>query len=227
MYYARYTSCGDLYEASVFAVMSANPTFKDFKALKRFVKRIVKAGSTTVEFRRVPLQLYAYVDASHAIHSDGRGHGGVIITAGSAPVYSKSWKLKHVTLSSTDAEISALSECVTTIIWMRYLLYECGIISDKPTIVYQDNQSAMIMHQNGGGTFKRSKHLIVRKAFVKEYLDDNIIILEYLPTKDMLADILTKPLSGEQKRLILEKLFVFNYCIEDEKSLSKTIKMSK
>ena len=53
-----------------------------------------------------------------------------------------------------------------------------------------------------GGSFKRTKHLIGRQNFVRERVQNGDIVLAYLPTKDMPADILTKPV----KRATLEKL---------------------
>ena len=68
-----------------------------------------------------------------------------------------------------------------------------GCPCKKPVTVYQDNQSAMRMQQ-GHASFRRSKHIIVRDSFIKQHIDDGKIALEYLPTEDMCADMLTKPL---------------------------------
>ena len=72
----------------------------------------------------------------------------------------------------------------------------------KPTVIYQDNQSAMAMHVSGG-SFSRSKHIFIRGCYIKEHLDNGIITLVYCPTQDMLADIGTKPLP----RATFERLY--------------------
>ena len=43
------------------------------------------------------LQLVAYSDASHMLHADAKGHGGIIITFGGTIVATKSFKMKLVT----------------------------------------------------------------------------------------------------------------------------------
>ena len=71
----------------------------------------------------------------------------------------------------------------------------------KPTTIYQDNKSTIILAVQGG-SFKRTKHLMGRQNFVRERVQNGDIMFFYLPTKDMPADILTKPV----KREILGKL---------------------
>ena len=38
-----------------------------------------------------------------------------------------------------------------------------------------------------------TKHIVLRRNFVKDQIDKNFIKLDYLPTKEILADALTKP----------------------------------
>ena len=140
-----------------------------------------------------------HVDASHGVHPDGKGQGGIIMSMGSGPVLVRTWKLKHVAISSTEAEISALSEAATYILWSRLLMSELGYSQESPTVVYEDNQSAIQMATNGGGSFKRSKHMLVRNSFVTELVNSDVLRLQYCPTEDMVADMLTKPM--DQKRL--------------------------
>ena len=61
-----------------------------------------------------------------------------------------------------------------------------------PTIIYQDNTAAITMNINGGGTFKRSKHMLIRKQFINELIEDGALILVWLSTLYMSADIGTK-----------------------------------
>ena len=123
---------------------------------------------------------------------------------GSAPVMSKTWKLKHVTLSSTEAELSALAEAGTYVVWAREFLADLGFPQSGPTPVMEDNQSAITMSIKGGGNFKRSKHLIVRQTFIDELIKDGTLSLQYCPTTDMVADLLTKPVDQATLQHLLE-----------------------
>ena len=42
----------------------------------------------------------------------------------------------------------------------------------------------------------RTRNVDVKYFFVKQYVDNGKIILEYCPTANMVTDILTKPLQG-------------------------------
>jgi hypothetical protein len=61
----------------------------------------------------------------------------------------------------------------------------------KPITIYQDNKSTIILAIQGA-TFKRTKYIIGRQSYVRERIRDGDIILKYLATADMTADILTK-----------------------------------
>jgi hypothetical protein len=77
---------------------------------------------------------------------------------------------------------------------------------DKATPIYQDNQSTILIAQQGGN-FKRTKHLICKESYVRERIDNNDIKLKYLPTTKMPADMLTKPVS---KKVLLHHLTFLN-----------------
>ena len=44
----------------------------------------------------------------------------------------------------------------------------------------------------------KTRHIKIHHYFVKQYLDNGEFTLNYCPTEDMIADILTKPLQGSQ-----------------------------
>ena len=46
-----------------------------------------------------------------------------------------------------------------------------------------------------GGNFERTKHMICNENFIKDRLKNGEIILKYLSTNNMPADMLTKPIS--------------------------------
>lgn len=64
-------------------------------------------------------------------------------------------------------------------------------------MVFQDNQSTIAIAERGGSATGRTKHIAVRYYYIKERLDELDIAIQYLPTENMVADILTKPLTGK------------------------------
>lgn len=141
--------------------------------------------------------LRCYVDASYGVHADAKSQTGMLVTLGGGPVMVKSTKQKIVTKSSTEAELVALSDSASVVIWARDFLVGIG---EKvgPAVVYQDNQSTMALIEKGSGASDRSRHINIRYFWVKDRVASGELQVEYMATEDMLADVLTKPLQGEQ-----------------------------
>jgi hypothetical protein len=147
----------------------------------------------------------AFIDASYGVHEDGKSHSGMVLTMGLGPLLVKSNKQKIVTKSSTEAELIALSDMCSPVIWARDFLLAQGE-TVPPSTVYQDNMSTMALMDRGGSSSDRTRHIKVRHYWVKDYVDRDEIKIVYIPTEDMVADILTKPLQGEQFQLLRQLL---------------------
>ena len=137
----------------------------------------------------------AFIDASYGVHSDMKSHTGCVIGIGGGPVYAKSSGQKLNTKSSTEAELVALSDSTSQVIWTRNFLEEQGY-NMGPAVVYQDNMSTIALVKNGKSNSDRTRHIAIRFFFVSDRVLNKEISVEYMPTGDMLADILTKPLQG-------------------------------
>jgi hypothetical protein len=87
-----------------------------------------------------------------------------------------------------------LEEACTYVIWCRNVLEELQFPQHGPTIVLQDNTSTMDVATDGP-TFRHNRHIIGKFGFVKEQIANGMIKLQYVPTKLMVADMLTKVLN--------------------------------
>ena len=65
-----------------------------------------------------------------------------------------------------------------------------------PATVYQDNMSTIASVKNGKSNSDRTRHIAIRFFFISDRVTSKEINVEYMPTGEMLADILTKPLQG-------------------------------
>ena len=142
------------------------------------------------------IELMAFVDASFAVHHDMKSHTGIVLSLGGGTVFSSSKKQSLVTKSSTESELVAVSDAIPQIVWTREFLlnqgYEC-----KPAVLYQDNQSTIALMAKGKSTSPRTRHIAIRYFFVKDRVDNGELVVEYMPTDLMRADIMTKPLQGD------------------------------
>jgi hypothetical protein len=171
-----------------------NPTEFDMNQVNRILSYIFQTKHLGLTFTGIGgVVLSVYVDASYAIHDDRKSHFGVCMFIGdfSASIATKSKKAKCMAISSTEAEYLALCEGAKLIAWARQLLDELGYPQSGPTIVYEDNQSTIRMVNNGNDK-GRTKHIDVRFHYVREMIENKQIVVQYKPTKEMIADILTK-----------------------------------
>ena len=64
-------------------------------------------------------------------------------------------------------------------------------------IIYQDNQSAILLETNGQKSVgKGTRHVQIKYFFVTDKVKNNEMKILYCPTKEMVADFYTKPLQG-------------------------------
>ena len=66
-----------------------------------------------------------------------------------------------------------------------------------PVTVYQDNQAAIRLMENGFASSSGSRHIDISYFCIKELIENGYVKIEYLHTKKIIADFLTKPLVGE------------------------------
>jgi hypothetical protein len=142
--------------------------------------------------------LYAYADASFNIHVDGKGHTGIVLSMGDSGgnFYFKSTKQKIVTRSSTEAEIVALDSILMKILELRQWLEEVGYKQTEPTVIWEDNKSAIILTERGSTDIGSVRYMRNRYFFIKQHLETKDVTVKHMPTESMIADILTKPLVG-------------------------------
>jgi hypothetical protein len=141
----------------------------------------------------------AYIDASYAIHKrDCKSHTGASIIFGKGgPIYVTSVKQPITAKSSTEAELIAFSDVSSELISARNFAIAQGY---PPTaaVAYQDNESTMKLVDNGGPCSKRTKHIEIRHFWMSEQIAKGVITVEHCPTQVMWANLLTKPLQGQQ-----------------------------
>jgi hypothetical protein len=147
-----------------------------------------------------------WVDASFAAHPDMQSHTGAMITLGRGALYAMSSQQKLTTRSSTEGELVGVADAMAQIIWTRYF-FEAQGYSIKDSIVYQDNQSAILLEKNGrASSNKRTCHINIRYFFITERIANNEMSVQYCPTKEMTADFFTKPLQGAPFRTFCDEI---------------------
>ncbi len=143
------------------------------------------------------LKVSAYADADFDCHHDGKSQTGLVIMVNNAIVDFASEKQGAVALSTADAEIIALSEACRRAVGLINVLVSSGFAVEIPAIVHEDNNSALA---NGKviSMGKSVRHLSRRDLYVKEAVKAGQVQIVKIPSKDQLADILTKGLDSDR-----------------------------
>ena len=98
-----------------------------------------------------------------------------------------------VALSSTEAEYVALSRAGQSVCWLRRLIQQLGFGSIDPTLILEDNTSAIHISESEGLN-QRTKHIDIRHHYIRSLIREGVVEIDYISTNYMLADYFTKPL---------------------------------
>ena len=96
-------------------------------------------------------------------------------------------------MSMTKAEYVAATHAAKEALWLRSFLGKIFGPLDSVTTFYCDNQSAIALMKNDQ-FHARTKHIDICYHFIHYIIRNGSLHLEYCPTEDMTADVLTKAL---------------------------------
>ena len=106
------------------------------------------------------------------------------------PLFWKSSLQVTMAMSSTYAEIIALSDCCKKLVWIVALMKALSFcLVNCP--VYEDNEPALQIIKSNRQNF-RTRHFHIRLLWTKELHNRGIIQLLKIYTKDNIADYFTK-----------------------------------
>ena len=150
--------------------------------------------------------LVGYADASYASDiATGRSRTGFVLLRSNGPVAWSSKLQGTVATATAEAEYMSLSAAVQEVVFLRQLEQELlGVDSLPPTTLFTDNQPAL---QVARSSSTRMRHIRVRYHYIRECVKQDVVHVEYCPTNDMLADIMTKILARAKTEQFCRILF--------------------
>ena len=206
MYLAVSTRPDIAFAVNSLARFNSNPQKDHWTALKRVLRYLKGTINIGILYKQDDSdKCIGYSDADWAGDtSDRKSTSGYIFMFSGGPISWNSKKQKCVALSTAEAEYVALSGAAQECFWLRQLEKELGCSSEGPTLLFEDNQSAIAMAKNPQ-FHGRAKHIDIRHHFVREQVANGSIKLDYCSTTDMTADMMTKGLTREQHCKLREK----------------------
>ena len=187
-----------------------NPGKSHWIAAKHVLRYLQATKKQELVYRRTgdDIDLHAYSDSDYAGDVDTRRSTSglcVFMSRGSAAISWQSKLQSTVAVSTAEAEINAAVASVQEMVHLNELLKELGYSLDLPILLYVDNQAAIALSRNPEQQSK-TKHFAIRLAYLRELCEKGFVTLEYIPSKEMIADILTKCLDRTSNHRLMKKL---------------------
>ncbi|KAL2253467.1 UNVERIFIED_CONTAM: Retrovirus-related Pol polyprotein from transposon TNT 1-94 [Sesamum indicum] len=183
---ARYTSC---------------PDKTHWGALDRVLRYLKGSVSLAIHYGKFHAVLEGYSDVSWiAKNSGSNGCSGYVFTLGGGAVSWKSAKQTLITRSTFEAELCALDTTGTEAEWLFGLLSQLPIVSQplSPIVVHCDSQTTIAKVRSRKYNQKTKRHIQVRLKSIRALVSDRVIGIDFVGTKDNVADPLTKGLNLSQ-----------------------------
>jgi hypothetical protein len=92
---------------------------------------------------------------------------------------------------------------------MKQTLTDIQVEYDEPIPIYCDNTSAINISKNPV-MHSKTKHIPIKYHFLRERVAEKNIRVEYVGTKEQVADIFTKPLPWEAFEYLRQRLEVIS-----------------
>ena len=185
------------YAISKLSRYTSNPGEDHWKAIIRVLRYLRFTRDHGLNFTRYPAVLEGYCDANWISDTkDSKSTSGYVFTLGGAAVSWKSTKQTCIARSTMESEFIALDKAGEEAEWLRHFLEDIPMWPKPvPAIcIHCDSQSAIGRAQNHMYNGK-SRHIRRRHNTVRKLLSNGIISIDYIKSKENIADPLTKGLT--------------------------------
>ena len=129
--------------------------------------------------------------------NDRKSTSGYVFTLARGTILWSSKKQSAITLSSTEAKYIAGTHAAKEAVWLGRLFAGLQQPSSFPIPLHIDNQSTIAIAKNPE-FHNRTKHINIHYHFLRHKVESGDITLDYMPTNDQPADVLTKGLAREK-----------------------------
>jgi hypothetical protein len=219
----------------------SEPAVEHWKALRRVLAYLVNTKDLKLQFgphsTKETSAICGFSDSDFAANpADRKSTTGYVVTFYNGAISWSSKRQHRVARSTTEAEYIALSSVVAETLWLRNILIELDKLQgtnvevatvkgveglDQPKAkdsysqgvqVYGDNTASIQLAKNPK-FHNRTKHFDIDYHWLREQVKLDKVQIQYLPTSEMLADALTKPLGKTQFEKFIQSIGLINSSI--------------
>ncbi|MBW0517976.1 hypothetical protein O181_057691 [Austropuccinia psidii MF-1] len=183
------------FPVSILSQHLEKPGIQHWAGFKRILRYLAGTRTIGLQLAKANFNLKVYADASYAnCPNMRRSHTGLMVFLDDTLIHWKSRRQSTVSSTSTEAEYKALYEGTQQILWFRKLFNDLSLVSSKFVLsLLGDNQPAIAMAKNPVSS-ARTMHINIKFHWIREQLSKGLFHLDYVPTTEMHADLLTKAL---------------------------------
>ena len=201
LYLSTWTHPEISFPVNVLARFSNAPRKCHWIGLKRVVRYLMGAADQGVSYHFandgvLRVQGFCDSDYSNCVKSR-KSQTGFVFTINGSPIAWCSRRQEVVSLSSTEAELIALTAAAQEAVWVERLFsqLQCGYV-EKSLTLYCDNQPSIYLAQSDATFHSRTKHIDTRYYWVRDLLASKIFTLKHIQGAVNPADIFTKGVSA-------------------------------
>jgi hypothetical protein len=118
----------------------------------------------------------------------------------SGSFFSKTFKQKLVTTSSTHAEMRAAFQLIKNIVFINYLCQEIHRPISLPATILEDTQPVIDLSGEINGKSKQCEHFLMLINFIREKVEEGLVEFAKVASELNFSDILTKRVVGQDFR---------------------------
>ena len=207
LYIANATRPDIMFHVCYLSQFNSSPTKENWRDVVHLLRYLLKTKDYKLMYQKTGKQIEVFCDASWG--KDQKSWSGFVIKLAGAAVVWRTRKQQAVTRSTLEAEFIAMDEAVREILWLQRMLRELNLsyLCSFPTVIYADNNSAIGMSESRAVT-DGNKHIDTIKYALQENVENGEVKFVYVASKDNLADLFTKALTGTRTKDLVGRLGV-------------------
>jgi hypothetical protein len=195
-----------------------NPTEVHYNAAKRILRYVKGSLDHGLLFKtncsegkneaQLQAHLSAFCDADWAGDpNDRKSTTGFVIMLNGVPISWCSKKQNAVSRSSTEAEYRSMADTTSELQWLIHLFRDLHIVLASVPVLHCDNISAIALATNPIHHSKL-KHIEVDVHFTRNQVKAGTIRLQFVSSREQIADIFTKGLCFPQHSYLCRSLML-------------------
>lgn len=208
MWLANYTRPDIAYSVNFLARFQANPSEEHWIMLKRIMRYLNGTQNSGLTFdQRSSTILDTFVDSSFMDDpTTKKSTTGYLIRYRGNVIAWKSRLQRSMSMSTTHAEYIAICDTSTNLLFLANLINETlNVPTIFPIPLHEDNSACVTVCEK---TISRTRLNYLDKPYllVRELFEQNKLKPVKVTSKEQIADIFTKPLTGDQFKYLSSKL---------------------